>query len=265
MKSTLVYILSFFILLFATSCEKVIDLKLGNETGKLVIEGVITHGKGPQYIKLSTNVAVSNSNTYPPVTGAQVAVDDQAGNTYTFTEESPGVYSIKQLLTKAGNVLTMHVLTNGKNYTASSTMPALVGLGSITSAKNDFDSDHDKKKITVHYKDPPNVVNQYRFILCVNDVQVKRVFANNDEFTNGNAANFDLLQDDIDIYPGDKVKVEMQCIDKTVYTYWFTLMQQEFNGPGSGITPSDPPNNITPQALGYFSAQTSQSKTLTVK
>jgi hypothetical protein len=265
MKTISLYILSLFILLCASSCDKVIDLKLGNETGKLVIEGTITNVKGPQYIKLTTNVPFSNTNTYPPVTGAQVTVTDQAGHTYTFTEGTPGVYSISQLTGTAGSIYTMHVSVNGKDYTASSTMPKLVGLGSITSAKNDFDSDNNKKKITVHYKDPAGIVNQYKFILYVNGVQVKRVFVNNDDFNNGNNANYDLIQDDIDIYPGDKVTVEMQCIDKAVYTYWLTLMQQGFNGPGGGVTPSDPPTNITPQVLGYFSAQTTQTKSLTVK
>jgi hypothetical protein len=57
----------------------------------------------------------------------------------------------------------------------------------------------------------------------------------------------------------------MQCIDKPVYTYWFTLMQQGDNGPGGGVTPADPPSNITPTVLGYFSAHTTQSKTIVVK
>ncbi|MDN5283997.1 MAG: hypothetical protein JWR38_271 [Mucilaginibacter sp.] len=265
MKTIPLYILVFFILLSASSCDKVIDLKLGSETGELVIEGVITNVKGPQYIKLTTNVAFSNTNTYPPVTGAQVTVNDQAGHTYTFTESAAGVYSISQLTGTAASVYTMHVSTNGKNYTASSTMPKQVGLGSITAAKNSFDSDNNKKKITVHYSDPKGVVNQYKFLLYVNGVQVKRVFVNNDDFTDGNYVSFDLIQDDIDIYPGDKVTVEMQCIDKAVYTYWLTLMQQDYNGPGGGVTPSDPPTNITPQVLGYFSAQTIQTKSLTVK
>jgi hypothetical protein len=265
MKIIPLYSLSFFILLFASSCNKVIDLKLGNEAGKLVVEGIITNVKGPQYIKLSTNVSFSNTNTYPPVTGAQVTVNDQAGNSYTFTEGSAGVYSIDELAGSYGSVYTMHVSTNGKNYTASSTMPALVALGSVSSAKNDFDSRNNKRKISVHYTDSKGIVNQYKFILYVNGVQVKRVFVNNDDFTDGNIVTFDLIQDDIDIYPGDKVTVEMQCIDKAVYTYWFTLMQQGFNGPGGGVTPSDPPNNITPQTLGYFSAQTTQSKTITVQ
>ena len=78
-------------------------------------------------------------------------------------------------------------------------------------------------------------------------------------FQDGRYVSLDLLENDIDIYPADTVKVEMQCIDKPVYTYWFTLMQQSTEGPGGGVTPANPPSNITPLTLGYFSAHTSQS------
>jgi hypothetical protein len=42
-------------------------------------------------------------------------------------------------------------------------------------------------------------------------------------------------------------------------------MQEQTNGPGGGVTPSNPPTNITPVTLGYFSAHTTQSKTIVVK
>jgi len=67
------------------------------------------------------------------------------------------------------------------------------------------------------------------------------------------------------IFSGDTVTVEMQCIDLPVYTYWETLMQEQSNGPGGGVTPSNPPTNITPATLGYFSAHTTQSQTIIVK
>ncbi|OKS85772.1 DUF4249 domain-containing protein [Mucilaginibacter polytrichastri] len=265
MKTIISYIAFFIVLLSITACNKVIDLKLDNEDGKLVIEGNITNVPGPQVIKLSSNVSFSSTNTYPPVTGVQVSVSDQNGNNYTFKEAPAGTYTASQLTSVAGNTYTMTVVSNSKTYKASSVMPNFVALDSVVSAKNDFDSKNNKKKITVYYQDQAGIANQYRFVMYVNGVQVKSVFANDDEFTDGNHVSYDLNQDDIDIYPGDKVTVEMQCIDKPVYTYWFTLMQQGFNGPGGSVTPSNPPNNITPTVLGYFSAHTTQTVTITVK
>jgi hypothetical protein len=265
MKTYKLYIASLFILFFITACDKVIDLKLGNVTGQLVIEGNVTNIREPQYVKLSTNVAFSGTNTYPPVTGATVIVSDAAGHSYPFTEGPSGTYSNNRLAGITGSTYIMTVTALEKNYTANSVMPAFVALDSITSKINTFNSDKNRRQVAVHYKDPAGVANQYRFVMYVNNVQVKRVFANNDDFTDGRDVSLDLWEDDIDIYPGDTVTVEMQCVDKPIYTYWFTLMQQGNNGPGGSVTPSNPPNNITPTVLGYFSAHTTQTKSIIVE
>ena len=254
-----------FIVIIMASCTKVINLKLGNDSGKLVIEGNITDIHGPQYIKLCQNVPFTSTNTYPPVTGATVTVNDGKGNTYPFTEITPGTYASSNLRGILGYTYTMSVNTGGKTYTAMSTMPQLVVLDSISSKTDDFNKNSNTRNITVHCQDPANVANQYRFVLWVNSVQVKAVFAYDDQFIDGRSLNFDLIQNDVDIHPGDTAKVEMQCIDKPIYTYWYTLMQQSFDGPGGGVTPSNPPTNITPATLGYFSAHTSQSITLVVR
>ncbi|HEY4327772.1 MAG TPA: DUF4249 domain-containing protein [Mucilaginibacter sp.] len=265
MKKIKYWFSALYVIFIMASCTKVIDLKLGDKTGELVIEGNITNVRAPQYITLSRNVPFTNANTYPPVTGAIVSVTDALANFRQFTEGPPGTYSIGRLTGQPGNTYTLQVTTNGKTYSAVSVMPAPVKLDSITSVINDFKRGNNLRDISVNYLDPVGVANQYRFTLSVNGVQVKRVFTYDDEFINGKYVNLELVQNDIDIHPGDTATVEMQCIDKPIYTYWYTLMQQQFNGPGGGITPSNPPTNITPVTLGYFSAHTTQSKSIIVR
>jgi hypothetical protein len=260
--------LSILILLTAVStlsCNKVIDLNLGNDSGKLVIEGNVTNVTGMQNVVLSRNVPFTSPNTYPAVTGATVSVSDDKGNNYPFTEGPAGTYSNGHLYGVAGTTYTMTVLTGGVTYKASSEMPPLVPLDSITSKTNDFNDRNNRREITVHFQDPPGEPNQYKFLLFVNNVQVDAIFAIDDEFTDGRYVNLDLVENQTDIYPGDTVRVEMQCLDKPIYTYWFTLAQQQQDTPGGGVAPSNPPTNITPDALGYFSAHTTQSITLVVK
>lgn len=265
MKDYRFYIIAILTAIVFSSCDKVVNLKLGSVTGKLVIEGNIINVSGMQYIKLSRNVAFTGTNTYPAVTGATVSVTDNRNRTYQFTEGPTGTYSINLFGGFGGTSYTMSVLTDGTTYKATSIMPELVALDSVTSKKDDFNSTKNKREITVHFSDSYNVPNQYRFVMYVNGVQVKRVFAFDDEFSDGRYVDLDLIEDDIDIYPGDKVAVEMQCIDKPMYTYWFTLEQQQPEGPGGGVAPSNPPTNITPTVLGYFSAHTTQTDTITVK
>jgi hypothetical protein len=247
------------------SCTKVIDLKLGNDTGKLVIEGNITNVNGPQFIKLSRNVPFTSTNTYPPVTGATVTLTDTTGIIYTLTEYPAGTYYINPYRGRANGVYKMTVLADGITYSASSTMPGRVKLDSISTRSSVFNNSNNRKQITVHFLDPAGIKNQYRFVMYVNKKQVKATFALNDDFSDGRYVDFDLFQNNTDIFPGDTVSVEMQCIDKPMYTYWFTLMQQSGNNPGGGVAPSNPPSNITPTCLGYFSAHTTQTQTIIVK
>jgi hypothetical protein len=250
-------------LTLATACTKVVDLKLGNDTGKLVIEGNVTNKRGAQFIKLSRNVAFTATNIYPTVTGATVSVSDTTGKIFPFIEGPAGIYSINSMAGTAGRTYKMNIATNGSVYTANSQMPRAVKLDSITEKVDAFDKKNNRRQITVHFQDPAGTPNQYRFILTVNGVEVKRIFAFNDDFSDGRYVNLDLFQNDIDIIPGNTVTVEMQCVDKTIYTYWFTLMR-EGNGFGGGVAPSNPPTNIKPVALGYFSAHTTQSLILKV-
>jgi len=251
------------ILLALTSCEKVIDLDLDDDTGKMVVEGAITDVLSMQTVKLSRNVSFTETNDYPAVSAAEVKISDQTGKTYTLTETSPGLYSYGPLAATAGNVYTLTVKADGKTYTSRSTMPALVALDSITDKNNPFEDD--QKEITVHFRDPAGVRNQYRFVLFINGVQAKIVFNVNDDFSDGRNVNYVLRDMDDDIKSGDTITVEMQCIDQAVYTYWYTLSQQASNGPSGGAAPANPPSNLSNNALGYFSANTTQIKSIILK
>lgn len=259
----------YFIVLLAaftlSSCKKVINLDLGNVSGELVIEGNFTNLPGAQYVTLSRNVPFTGPNVYPPVTGATVTIADNRGNQYQLTEGPAGTYSINPAFGLGSRTYTLTVATGGNTYTAKSTMPGTTTLDSITAKPNYFDASSGQKVISVHFQDTPGIPNQYRFVMFVNKVQVKSVFAFDDEFIDGKYVNLDLQQNDTKIYAKDTVTVEMQCIDKPIYKYWYTLSQQQANNPGGQVAPANPPTNITPTTLGYFSAHTTQSVTLVVK
>jgi hypothetical protein len=261
------FILSLGILTTFSSCEKVIDVKLNTSANQVVIEGMISDQLGVQTITISESVPYTNSNVYPPITGAQVTVTDDANHSWTFMETKPGTYTFGAMKAETGHKYTLKVLARNTTYTASSTMPALVKLDSLSTKIITFGGD-DLKIVEAHYQDPADQLNQYRMVLKVNGVQIKSVFAENDRLTNGNKVTSTLFYDDDtnqELKTGDIAEVEFQCIDKDVYTYWFTLSQQTQNGPGGGVTPGNPPSNISNNALGYFSANTTEKKTLTVK
>ena len=259
------HILLVLMLLFAfTSCEKVVQLKLDNAEPQLVIEGAVTNQNTNHIVKISYSVPFTDSNTFPAVSGAIVTIKDDRNNTYTLTENSPGTYLTPKFSGRIGYTYTITANVNGKTYTGSSTMPVPVRFENL-SYKNSF-FDADKKIITIHYSDPGNIANQYRFVMFVNGAQVKAIFDEDDSFTDGRYVDEDLYQDAVDIKVGDQVTVEGQCIDRNIYTYWFSLSQQSGGGRGGGSpSPSNPPSNLNNNALGYFSAHTVQRLSTIVK
>ena len=55
----------------------------------------------------------------------------------------------------------------------------------------------------------------------------------------------------------------MECIDRPIYKYWYSLDRSATGGSGQA-TPSNPVTNLQGGALGYFSAHTLQSRTMIV-
>jgi hypothetical protein len=141
------------ITLFA-SCEKVIDVDIKESPNQMVIEGNITDTLGIQTIKLSKSVSYTESNVYPPVTGAEVVVTDDGGNTLRFNESKPGTYTFGPFRGGNNRTYTMTVKADGKTYTAKSTLPSRVKIDSLSLTEISF-GNSETKVVNVHLTDPP--------------------------------------------------------------------------------------------------------------
>ncbi|GAA4316291.1 hypothetical protein GCM10023149_13150 [Mucilaginibacter gynuensis] len=254
--------------LLLASCEKVIDVDIKTPPNQLVIEGNITDQLDLQTIKITQSVPYTDSNVYPPVQNADVSVTTNDGVVLHFKESTPGNYTFGPYKGIPGKTYTLRVVIETAIYTASSTMPAPVRADSLSIVNLKFGSSL-RKIVAVHYQDPETTTNQYRFIMKVNNTLTRRVYADNDRLTNGNNVKEQLFygsdDDNEELDTNDEVEVEMQCIDNDIFKYWYTLSQQTQNGPGGGVTPGNPPSNINNNSLGYFSAHTTQTKTITVQ
>jgi len=258
------YLLYLFIAITTSvSCKKVINVDIGGASQQLVIEGNLTDHQGTQTVTLTRSVSYNSANVFPTVSGATVTVNDEAGTFYKFTETQPGIYTINNFKSKALSTYLLTVKVEGKTYYAGSTMPFPVNLDSLTLVSQIF-GNKNIKTIVVNYKDPASIPNQYRFVMYVNGVQVKRVFVENDQLSDGRAVTSMLYQQDIELQKGDKVDVDMECIDGDMYNYWNSLSNQGGNSPQNSATPSNPPSNISNGALGYFSAHTIQRKSIII-
>lgn len=260
--------LASFILLFLSSCEKVISLDLNEAEKKYVIEAVITDQPGTAKVLITQTKNFDEDNNFPGISGANVTITEAGGSTFTLNETTAGVYEAPGLVAITGKTYNLSVNINGNNFTASCTMPVRVNLDTIF-VTNEFLFTEFRNIVNTEYQDPPGRGNAYRFIQYVNGLKEDQILIQNDDYTDGRPINTKLFyfsdddDDNMIIHTGDTVTVDMQCIDPVIYKYWFSLDRSSTGGSGQA-TPSNPVTNLQGGALGYFSAHTLQRKTMVV-
>lgn len=258
-------IIQLIVIVAILSCEKEISIDLKSIEPLIVIEGNITDTPGPYYVKISRTVNFSNVNSFPAVTNALVIISDNRGLKDTLTDMSEGVYKTNKITGVAENSYYLNVNVEGMNFYAISSMPKKVSLDSLTFSPLIFNTTKNLYYTVPLYTDPVQLGNHYRFYLFVNGGKENSYSVFNDNLNNGLVNGRPLFSRDNEIEKGDTVSVEMHCIDKNVYNYFYALTQLSSGRPG-GVTPSNPTSNISGDyALGYFSAHTIQRVTQIVK
>jgi len=263
MKKNTIYTLLIGVLLIwtNTSCEDIIDVDLNSVEPQLVIEGNIRMGTFAEVL-ISKSKDFTDSNEYTLVTDAIVTISDNLGNIETLQPNEQGRYVATTIVGTERTTYQLSVKYEDVEYTSSTYMPPRVEIDELTIWKMPVKDTADPQ---VHFIDPPGEENQYyRFVLSVNDVRPTlrdrlRDRLISTEFVDGSAIvqpifiSFEANRDDDPIEQGDKVTVEMQCIDKDVYKFFETLYNVE-----DGL--ANPTSNIKGGALGYFGAYSFTSK-----
>jgi|HubBroStandDraft_1064217.scaffolds.fasta_scaffold154531_2 hypothetical protein len=247
------------------SCQKIVQLNLKTATPQLVIQGEVTNAPGPYAVSISRSVGFYADNNFPPVSGASVTISDNTGVTDSLTEVTPGVYMTHTLQGVPGNTYSLSVTTGDSIYSSVSTMPQPVPLDSVTfRTMNGFGL----SQITaiVNFQDPADVMNYYEFIEYINGVEfTKEIFVFDDRLSSGKYISYGLRMDSAYLQKNDLLEVQMNCIDQNVYNYFNQLELSSGTGAfNTAASPANPSSNISNGAFGYFSANTTQSMTVTV-
>lgn len=256
------FLLWFCVVIIFSSCEKVVDIDLNDSAKKYIIQGIVNN-QGICQVKISQTVNFSDANNFPAISGATVTVKDNNGVPVLLNETAAGLYETNLISGVPTHIYNLAVNISGQQFTATSQMPVQVGFDSLyISELTLFGSTI--KFATVIFRDPPLVKNAYHFIQYKNSLANKGIFAWNDDFSNGKTINSQLNDfngNNDKINNGDTIKVEMQCIDANVYSFWSSLAESS-TGNSQNASPGNPISNINGGALGFFSAHTSQNKTV---
>jgi len=260
-----IYLYLYCFILLLTSCDKVITLPIKDNEAKVVIEANITDEPGPYFVRLTRSINLNETNIYPVIENGTVVISDNTGIKDTLKYSKDGIYKTKLIQGVYGRTYNLEVNVEGKNFTATTTMPSKVYLDSLRINTFSFNGKTQYSIIPV-YTDPMELGNNYRFIQKINDTLDNNYNIFNDNLNNGKinqrplgGGNKDLTIKNLDI-----VSVEMQCLSKSAHLYYYTLTQQNGGGPGGGTAPTNLPNNIIGGALGLFSAYTTQTKTILI-
>jgi hypothetical protein len=250
-------------LVFA-SCEKVIDVDIEDADRKFVIEATLSNQSGvAAEVRISKTKGFSESSSFDGISNASVSITEENGATYSLNEIVPGVYQSSGFKGKPGFKYSLAVNVDGNRFTAESIIPK--DTVSLERIRFDNLSFFGQSVTTVipEYTDPIGLGNNYKMILYVNGTRRKAIFVQNDEFSDGLFNTRPLIDGDLELNPGDLVTVDLLCIDRPAYDYWYSL-DQSATGENQSATPSNPVSNIKGGALGYFSAFTLSSRSTNV-
>jgi len=248
-------------------CQKVITVDLNNANPQMVTEAVVTDRPGPYAVSLSLSGDYFTPSLYfPPVTHAFVGITDDAGESDTLREVSPGLYHTSTLHGVPGRTYALRVIAAGKEYDAVSTMPARVPIDTLVGFHS-RESDGDQVyNLYVLFRDPPEPGNYYRMNLRTSlpispdSIDGRRYHLYNDRLTNGNEAAVRIRLRRF-FSPGDTLWVDLLAIDRASYDYFNTLdnILTSDRSPTS-LAPANPTTNLTDGSLGYFAAYAMDSK-----
>jgi hypothetical protein len=279
----LLSILSILSALLLNSCTKVIDINLNDNDPKVVIEAIVNADSSTHYVTLTNSINFDEDVAPPVVTGATITIKEVNGSvvgTYSY-DSNLGKYVVNNFLVKEGASYEMTVVANGKSHTAISTVPTRVKLDSMKVVKYPFGPNLSYTVVPMRM-DPAGIVNYYQFKIKRDGKPLLGIYVEDDQAMDGqltlkpifpyrNELSPDTLIGEvnkwkkkvgntIEVKDSIFVELEMECMENKIYRYFLTLSLNQGNQ--QSATPSNPDALFTNGALGYFSAQTVQKRTI---
>lgn len=273
------------VIVFATSCEKDIDIKLPVYTEKLVVEASIETGKTAQVLLSTTAPYFGNVDLSDPsrffVKGAFITVTD-GFVTDTLKELDPStgyLYLGTKLFGQVGKSYILTVKYQGETYTGVTNILSPIALDSLY-----FKAERDTFGYCwAHFTEPKGQGNCYRwFAKRMKDAFFVAPYnsAFDDKFVDGTSFDFSYERppqpDERDGYAdqphagfyaiGDTVIVKFCTIGNAEYLFWRSYYANRSSNGNPFSAPSNIQSNITGgNVLGSFCGYSPSFDTLIIK
>lgn len=268
MKKYTYYIL-FFLSLFLTSCEEVVELDLKTAPEKLVIDANLYYDNPntTQVIKLSKTTAFYDTNVNPYL-DAQVWIENNIGQQFDFIDNDlDGNYQCNSFVMNLNSTYTLYVIAEGQTYTATEIFYNTPVITQIDQ-KNDGGFLGKSYEFKIWFQDNALQENYYQLI---DNISGKREFdVKDDTYSNGNLMNFTVSDPDIEI--GDNFNISFSEVSKDYYLYMQKILSISQGASNPFASPiGEIRGNIINQTsdenypLGFFSLHKTRNRTLVVE
>lgn len=275
-------------------CEKDINVTLNDEAPRLVVEATIENGQ-PPLVLLSRSLSFFSQISpdilsQSQVHGADVFVSNgsRTHKLKEYTAALGGGYSLSYYSIDSSDLSTavtgelsrqydLRVVTEGKEYTATTTIPNLTKrIDSVWWKKAPPQADSNDVIVMVRATDPPGFGDYIRYFTRRNSEPFLSPgnSAFDDLFVDGTTyelpiergvdRNLKVRDEDRFFKKGDTVTLKLCNIDKATFDFWRTMefSYQSVGNPFS--TPVKVQSNIKGPALGYFGGYACQYRTLVI-
>ncbi len=265
MKRTITNILLFFVLLLL-GCEKVIDVDLNDAHPQVVVEANLSKFPFMAEVKLSKTGSYFGEGESEKIAGANVVVESSLGESFTFTETEKGVYKSTDIEPTENVTYNLTIKTEAEIYESESILNPAIQIDSLNFFFDKGFAFFDEGYITrLYFTDPVDTENFYRIRIYENDTlrdEPDNFIVFDDRLIDGKHIEITLRGNIFDI--GDTVSIQLIAIDEGAYEYFNTFKELINVNPGSAA-PANPTSNISNGALGFFSAWSSDIKTIIIR
>ncbi len=256
--------------LYLSSCTERIEIELDDTYDRLVVEGNITTDTLVHSFFLSKTSSYYYDQAAPEISGANISIIDNLGNTTPLNEIVGGQYSTpNNFYGIAGRTYEMQIeLENeigGSKYFESSA--ELVSVNPIDSIGIGFNSSFGEEGywiVKLYATDPGGIENFYMFNVYKNGElmtdTLDKVSFTDDRLFDGNFTygigvayfnNAEYQKFEI----GDSITLQMAGLNKEQYIYYNEVIRAtSFQNPMFGGPPANVNGNISNGAFGYFGA-----------
>lgn len=275
MKTNRIFLVLIIVFSFSFCTEK-IDVDIDRmEFARLVVDGSLSTDTTIHTIKLTQTADYFENTPAPVVSGANVFVTADDGETIQFLEEGhTGKYhSQPDVFGVIGKTYTLHIELAGEvgghtNY--ASLNQEMKPVAALDSVRLKYEPDWDQGYWTVEvYAWEPESEDFYRFLAYRNGVlitdTIDEFVVQEDVFFNGNYTNgiqsqfFNTKEEQGNLQLGDTITFEINGITEEYYHFVLEVQaamwgsNPMFSGPPANVS-----SNIDNGALGFFSVYSSQ-------